>query len=253
MSNTKCQIKLVANLLVASVVLVGFSGSRCFASLGDYGSWGADMTYAGQLTGTTITIEDTTYNNAGLVKTLDWANVNITLDWSVAAMDPDDDDNIDYFRYTYTFSDPSGVGSGGGDERLSHIVFEVSDAGGLDAFSLDEPKDIFDATSFPTELNSHDGFYGLKWEESTTDGEWTVSFSSMRVPEWGDFYAKNGGGVGGTEAYNTGMGYDPSIFAEAGLKGYVARPDTEYVPVPGAVLLGVLGLGVAGVKLRKFA
>jgi hypothetical protein len=27
----------------------------------------------------------------------------------------------------------------------------------------------------------------------------------------------------------------------------------SFVPVPGAVLLGMLGLGVAGVKLRKFA
>ena len=29
--------------------------------------------------------------------------------------------------------------------------------------------------------------------------------------------------------------------------------DLQHVPVPGAVLLGILGLGVAGVKLRKFA
>ena len=26
-----------------------------------------------------------------------------------------------------------------------------------------------------------------------------------------------------------------------------------YVPVPGAVLLGMIGLGAAGIKLRKFA
>ena len=29
--------------------------------------------------------------------------------------------------------------------------------------------------------------------------------------------------------------------------------DVSVVPVPGAVLLGILGLGVAGLKLRKFA
>jgi len=29
--------------------------------------------------------------------------------------------------------------------------------------------------------------------------------------------------------------------------------DAELVPVPGAILLGILGLGVAGLKLRKFA
>ena len=27
----------------------------------------------------------------------------------------------------------------------------------------------------------------------------------------------------------------------------------QHVPAPGAILLGILGLGVAGVKLRKFA
>ena len=34
---------------------------------------------------------------------------------------------------------------------------------------------------------------------------------------------------------------------------YIAVPDTAYVPVPGAVILGLLGLGAAGIKLRKFA
>ena len=36
--------------------------------------------------------------------------------------------------------------------------------------------------------------------------------------------------------------------------GYVNAQDMLYlVPVPGAVLLGILGLGVAGIKLRKYA
>jgi hypothetical protein len=249
MLNTR--INLVANLLIASIVLVGFSGSQCLASLGDWSTWGADMKYEGTLTGDDVIIEGTSYGNDGLVKTQDWADVDITLDWSVQAI-KDTDGNITHFTYWYKFTDPSSVGSGG-DERLSHIVFEVSTAGGLEAFSLDEPMDISNASSFPDELNDHDGFYGLKWEESTTNGVWEVSFDSMRMPEWGDFYAKNGGGVSGTTAYNTGMGYDPSLYAEAGLKGYVARPDTEYVPVPPSVIIGLLGMGVAGIKLRKFA
>jgi hypothetical protein len=37
---------------------------------------------------------------------------------------------------------------------------------------------------------------------------------------------------------------------------YPSDPDAYHisvVPVPGAVLLGILGLGVAGIKLRKYA
>ena len=42
----------------------------------------------------------------------------------------------------------------------------------------------------------------------------------------------------------------------AGLKFYpetVVALDVQFVPVPGAVLLGMLGLSAAGIKLRKFA
>lgn len=36
--------------------------------------------------------------------------------------------------------------------------------------------------------------------------------------------------------------------------GFGTRPDSlQHVPVPGAVLLGILGLGVAGIKLRRHA
>jgi len=41
-----------------------------------------------------------------------------------------------------------------------------------------------------------------------------------------------------------------------GTSGYPSNPDffhISVVPVPGAILLGLLGLGAAGIKLRKFA
>jgi hypothetical protein len=46
----------------------------------------------------------------------------------------------------------------------------------------------------------------------------------------------------------SGIAYDPSLSEFA-----VAKLDVSPVPVPAAVLLGMLGLSVAGVKLRKFA
>ena len=243
MNNTK--FKSVTYLIIASVVLVGFSGSRCFASLEDWTSW-ADMKYEGELTINDIVIETTTYGNPGLDADGNWDDPGTKLLWSVEAMDPDMDGNINHFRYTYTFSDPDPSGSG----TLSHIDFEVSTAGGdLDPFDLDNPMDFFDPTIEPYEVGYHEGIYSIKWED-TTDGDWTVSFSSMRVPEWGDFYAKDGAPA--LYAKNTGFGLDPSLYNEGDL-GFIARPDTEYVPVPASVIIGLLGMGVAGIKLRKFA
>ena len=58
----------------------------------------------------------------------------------------------------------------------------------------------------------------------------------------GDFYTKGGPD---TYAYNSGFGT---------LDGAnIPVPNSHYVPVPGAVLLGLLGLGAAGIKLRRFS
>lgn len=40
---------------------------------------------------------------------------------------------------------------------------------------------------------------------------------------------------------------------EGGTNSTLLWGKIEHVPVPGAVLLGILGLGVAGIKLRKYA
>ena len=48
-----------------------------------------------------------------------------------------------------------------------------------------------------------------------------------------------------------GVGYWRTYVSE--LSGTMTGADVEIVPVPGAVLLGILGLSVAGIKLRKHA
>ena len=74
--------------------------------------------------------------------------------------------------------------------------------------------------------------------------------SSRCAPTWGDFYAKDGKDNHGTidvYAYNTNFGADNNSTLYK-----VAVPDTKtVVPVPGAVLLGRLGLSAAGRKLRR--
>jgi len=82
---------------------------------------------------------------------------------------------------------------------------------------------------------------------------WVIEFDSTRVPVWGDFYAKDGkenttDGKIQVYAYNTG--FTANDVDEA--TNHILVPDTiSYVPIPGAVLLGTLGLGVAGLRLRR--
>ena len=241
---------IVVRLLIVAIVLVGFSGSRCLANLGDWTTWGADNIYAGYLTIDEIFIEGVSISKPGLDADSGTWNVPTTkMSWSVEAI-YGGDSIVDYFHYKYTFSE---VAQG----ALSHMNIEVSDAvlGGLGAFDLSSP-DFFNSTVTPYDVDTHSDadmphdLYSIKWED-VADGTWTVEFDSARVPEWGDFYAKDGSKA--PYAFNTGFLHDPYSGTNLADYGYIARPDTQYVPVPGAFLLGILGFGAAGMKLRKYA
>jgi hypothetical protein len=151
-----------------------------------------------------------------------------------------------HYKYTLTF--PSDV-----QYALSHLSIEVSDGTkDLPAFDPCKPMDYVGGTveayraptagdiGFPTSGYS---FWSIKFEDGFADDvtSWTVEFDSWRLPIEGSFFAKGGQD---TFAYNTYL---------TGGDDYIAVPDTSYVPVPGAVILGVLGMGVAGWRLRRFA
>lgn len=74
-----------------------------------------------------------------------------------------------------------------------------------------------------------------------TPSEYVLAFEDLDSQHWDD-----GDGVG--EGYPEWSGSEPDF-----TDFVVMIESVEIVPVPAAVLLGILGLGIAGIKLRKFA
>jgi hypothetical protein len=150
-----------------------------------------------------------------------------------------------HYYYEFTASD---------SPDLSHLILQVSEAveGGLPGFDPDNPMDYLNGPTVANNMAMSYGpgpgnpgipasIWGIKFEDGLSLS--TIEFDSYRLPMDGSFFAK-----GGTDsfAYNSGL-----AFPDSG--AFILVPDTKYVPVPGAVLLGILGLGAVGYKLRKYA
>jgi hypothetical protein len=231
------------------ILLVCFcSGSRCFAGLYDGSlTWNSDGT--------------------GIIANDGWQDPDTEIVWLVLPPGTEEGQSGgQYFTYQYTFTVPSE----GQAKQLSHFILEVSDTFGefeerfVNASLNPEEGLIAELkTYYPSDPITEKPqpympgpIYGLKFEgDYFSEGEdvvqWTWSFNSLREPVWGDFYAVNGFSKQFdvyVAAWNAGFLVEPDIEA-----GHIAVPDTTVIPLPGAVLLGVLGLGAAGIKLRKFA
>ncbi len=225
--------KAVAYLLAAALVMT-FLPQRCLADLVPL--IGSLSQSGGGLTATDGWIAHDADGDGDIEDT--------TLEWAITLSQ-----DGTYYEYKYTFTTASGDA-----QALSHFILQVSldfdvedvenDFENLTTYSLDE-----DDPKLYEDSPSGRDIFGIKFDTDGTDGDTVLTFNSRRNPMWGNFYAKDGtGDIPGSDpvikeqaiAYNTVL-------------DTVAVPDTSYVPVPGAVLLGILGLGVAGIKLRKFA
>jgi len=242
------KIQEIKYLVAAAIVLVGLVGSTCFADLfaGSSGVLTWDSLEQQIVAGNTET-------GSGV-----WDSTFTTMAWDVDPIDSDSDGDTDYYHYAYAYT---AIGSSGAG--LSHFILEVSDQ-----FAMDELWGLTPGVTYiandpnpygtsPANPGIPGSVYGIKFQTITgttnADGTttWAWSFDSTRVPVWGDFYAK-----GGKSNYAYNMGFTSVDFDPTSLEGdgkHIAVPDTYKVPVPAAVLLGILGMGVVGLKLRKFA
>ena len=116
----------------------------------------------------------------------------------------------------YDYSD-TGVGRDASAGALQRLIWNIESEGGL-----------------LTEGNQH---YGIKL---------TAAQVSL-ITSWQTAYGDSGwSGIGDVRVLQTYKYIDGECFD--------LKQDQLYLtPVPGAAILGILGLGVAGVKLRKFA
>jgi len=160
------------------------------------------------------------------------------IEWKIT--DPNANDGLLHYQYIIT------NGSDGDLSRdLSHFILQVSTGttaadflNASPAYELGDPQ-LYSSAN-PSNPNMPNPIFGLKFnfKDAATA---IIEFDSTRLPVYGSFYAKDGGGV---TAWNTGLDVGTA---------FIVVPDTK-VPLPPTALLlgsGLLGLGLVGIRKRQ--
>jgi hypothetical protein len=155
-----------------------------------------------------------------------------TISWEVT-------DNVTSWHYKYTLTVPAAA--------VSHFILETSPA--FDATDIFDESGPF--TSIEIKLNTAaqgspdmpDSMYGIRFDE-TTGTTVVIEFDSLRIPVWGDFYAKDGGNDPVIQAWNAGFtasDSDPGDPIGNGSVGnHLLVPDTR-IPEPATLALMAAG------------
>lgn len=176
--------------------------------------------------------------DGGLEGTGDWINSGgSSISWWIT-------DFGSHWHYKYTLSVP--------DKDISHFIIEVSPGfGAADYDNVVGNYGVIEIQTFDQGNDNPDipeNMQGMKFDETAVLA-WTIEFDSIRMPVWGDFYAK-----GGREAaiWNAGFGDDPtSAVTNGSLQNKLIRPDSTIVPEPTTVAL--LAMGLAAMVARRKA
>lgn len=186
-------------------------------------------------------------DGGGLIASSGW-NTS-TLSWSV---DNTTVSGLWYYEYTLSVANntQSKVNAPSHQIIEASLGFGLSNIGDITGGTVGAEEIQWYESGSPSNPGLPDSVYGIKFEGLPDSTEMTISFSSNKVPVWGDFYAK---AASGEYLYNAGFANpDPlDALANGTIDNHIIRPDSTVVPVPGAMLLASLGLGVAKLGLRR--
>ena len=202
-----------------------------------FGTAHAVSTYSGSLS----------YDGGGIagISGNPWLASGTSISWWVGA------NGDGTYTYTYRLQVPDD------SKEISHMTVEVSPTFGagnllevLEGTIADDQPDSYPKGGSDVGMPSL--LWGIKFEDGgdgSTGYDWTVSFTTDRVPVWGDFYAVDGKRPGHeTAIWNEGFGNpdtDPSNPAgNTPIENHILVPDTttNSVPAPGAILLTSVGM-----------
>jgi hypothetical protein len=194
-----------------------------------------------------------TPDSAGIVAFNDWtaANGGIKISWNITF-----DGGTNLYTYVYTFTNADGSTL---SPDLSHWLLETSPdftAGDIGTGSRQPIEGPVTWTEGMGNPGIPSPLFGIKFD-SGSDVSASYTLISSKSPIWGDFYAKDGGGVGAgsVHAYNTNCGTDPTG-STMDVTGWIPVPDTNgpttAVPAPPAlVLMGIGGVGLLAARYRR--
>lgn len=200
-----------------------------------------------------------------LVTGMDWGSPLTSLSWKV--------DNVTtpgMWHYQYTITVPKIAGQ---HADIQTVIIEAANGSTGPAFTMDNlvsptsspegwiQRIVVDVRSPADNPNLPRDLFGIEFSTFDIDPTTlTIDFDSDREPVWGDFYARSH--VVGTHfsaMSNWGLNgmpeTDPSDPAGDGsIGGHILVPGSvsiQSVPAPGAVLLGTMGVSLAGWLRRR--
>lgn len=198
-----------------------------------------------------------TWADGGLVASDGWADNSTVFSWTVQSVGTSGGYVI--WQYTYNFTVPT--------KGISHFIIEVSpDFSANDLLNVDGPTGtMWELGQFapgPGNPNMPDNITGISFGKDPDFGtSVTISFTTLRAPVWGDFYAKGGTDGKGQDkiwvtAWNAGFTNpdtdpDPLVYPprDGSVLNHILRPDTVVKGPDGGATVALLGLAVLGLGI----